>query len=93
MAAFSPSITKRKRKRRLKSGAVVVYTRFVVNYREPRSGRRKQFFFDRHKDAIAKRNALLTSVLTGGYTEVQSDLTVIQAVEYWLESRHDEVKK
>ena len=92
MAAFSPSITKRARKRRLKSGAVVVQTRFVVSFREPRSGRRKQLFFHRYRDAIAKRNALLTSVLTGAYSEAPSDLTVAQAVEHWLENRRGEVK-
>ena len=92
MAALSPSITKRARKRRLKSGVVVVQTRFVLSFREPRTGRRKQLFFQRYKDAVAKRNALLTSVLTGAYCGVPSDLTVAQAVEHWLENRRGEVE-
>lgn len=92
MPAFNPSVTKRRRTRRLKSGAVVVHTRFVVNLREPHSGRRKQFFFERYRDAIAKRDALLRSVLTGAYAEAQSELTVAQAVEDWLENRRSEVK-
>ena len=93
MASFTPSITKRQRKRRLLSGAIVMHTRFVVSFREPRSGRRKQLFFERHKDAVAKRNELLTSVLSGAYTQVNTDLTVTYAMGYWLANRRDEVKK
>lgn len=93
MASFTPSITKRQRKRRLLSGAIVMHTRFVVSFREPHSGRRKQLFFERHKDAVAKRNELLTGVLSGAYTQVSTDLTVTYAMGYWLANRRDEVKK
>jgi integrase len=70
-----------------------VHTRFVVNFREPRSGRRKQLFFERQKDAVAMRDALLASVLTGTYAEFQTNLSVGEVVRYWLESRRNEVKK
>jgi integrase len=63
-----------------------------VNFREPCSGRRKQFFFARHQDAIAKRDALLSSIVTRTYLEEDTDLTVAQAVAYWLETRRKEVK-
>ena len=89
---LTASITKRNRRRRLKSGAVVIQTRFVVNFREPRTGRRRQFFFARYKDAIAKRDTLLSSIVTGTYAEENSELTVAQAVGHWLESRRGEVK-
>ena len=55
------SITKRDRRRQLKSGAAVVQTRYVVNFQEPQTGQRKQFFFKRHRDAIAKRDAILST--------------------------------
>lgn len=89
---FTASIMKRDRKRWRKSGAVVVQTRFVVNFRDPCTGRRKQLFFARHKDALAMRDAMLASVVTGSYTGVRSDLTVAQAMEHWLENRRREVK-
>ncbi len=89
---FTASVTRRDRKRRLKSGAVVVQTRFVVNFREPRSGHRKQLFFERHKDAIAMRDTLLASVATGAYSAIHTNMTIAQAVEYWLENRRGEVK-
>jgi integrase len=93
IVALTASITRRNRRRRLKSGAVVVQTRFVVNFHEPGTGRRKQFFFARYREAIAKRDALLSSVVTGMYAEAHSELTVAQAVEYWIEIRRSEVKK
>jgi hypothetical protein len=91
--ALTPSITKRKRKRHLRSGALVTQTRYVVNFREPRSGRRTQFFFTRYEDAVAKREALLSSVATNAYAAEKADLTVAQAVGYWLQTRQGEVKK
>ncbi len=89
---FTASITRRDRRRLLRSGNVVIHTRFVVNFREPRSGRRKQLFFKRHKDAVAMRDALLASVVTGAYSATQTNMTVAHAVEYWLENRRSEVK-
>lgn len=89
---FTASITKRDRKRRLRSGAVVVQTRFVVNVYGPKCGQRKQLFFKRYKDAIAKRDAILASVIVGTYSQARTRLTVAQAVEHWLENRRCEVK-
>ena len=89
---FTASVTRRDRKRRLKSGTAVVQTRFVVNFCEPRTGRRKQLFFERQKEAIAMRDAIVASVATGSYSEVHSDLTVAGTVDYWLDNRRPEVK-
>jgi integrase len=86
------SITKRKRRRQLKSGATVVQTRYVVNFQEPQTGRRKQFFFERHREAVGKRDELVASVVTGSYTAALTELTVAQAVERWLENRRGQVK-
>lgn len=91
-STFTASITRRDRKRKQRSGAVVVQTRFVVSFREPRTGRRKQLFFARHKDAVAMRDALVTSVASGTYAEVQTNLTIAEVVEYWLDNRRSEVK-
>src|SRR5262249_6486241 len=93
MAKVVASITKRDRQRRLRSGAVIKQTRFIVNFREPRSGRRKQFFFARHKDAIAKRDELLSDMVLGTHEEKAHDLTVRRAAEYWLENRRTAVEK
>jgi integrase len=75
----------------MRSGALVTHTRFVVNFRDPRTGRRKQFFFARHQEAVAKREALLSSTPAHLGNEYV-DLTIAQATNYWLEARRREVK-
>ncbi len=90
---FTASITKRNRKRKLRSGQQVEQTRFVVSFRDPATGRRKQLFFARHKDAVTMRDALLASAAMGSYSDLQtSDLTVARIIEHWLENRRREVK-
>jgi integrase len=89
----SVNITKRTRKRKLTSGAIVAQTRWVLNYREPRSGRRRQLFFDKHKDAQARRNQIIAEVETGTYSEDRTrNVTIREIVRRWLESRAGEVK-
>ncbi len=43
---FNINITKRIRQRRYPNGIVVRLTRYVANYRDPKSGRRRQEFFE-----------------------------------------------
>jgi integrase len=81
---FTVNVTKRERSRKLKSGERVTHTRWVVNYREPRSGQRRQLFFDKKADAHAKRNELLASVENGTYSEAKTHITMGAAVENWL---------
>lgn len=86
------NVTKRERSRKLKSGARVTQVRWVVNYKEPRSGSRKQLFFEKKADAHTKRNELLASVETGTYSEARTHITVAAAVENWPDHRRSEVK-
>jgi integrase len=89
----SVNLTKRERKRKLKDGAVVVQTRYVLNYREPRTGRRRQLFFEKQKDAQACRNQIIAEIETGTYLADRSrTVTVREIVERWLESRQGEIK-
>jgi integrase len=89
---ISINITKRDRKRRLRSGATVTQTRYVVNYRDPRTGKRKQLFFERQKDAQLKRGEIAGQVQTGTYSGENKSVTIGHAVHRWLESRKGEVK-
>ncbi len=91
--SFTASVTRRDRKRKLRSGREIVQTRFVLNFRDPQTRQRKQLFFSRHKDAVAMRDAMLASIATGSYSDVpSSSLTVADLVEHWLENRRREVK-
>ena len=90
--AFTVNVTKRERSRKLKSGEGVTHVRWVVNYKEPRTGQRRQLFFEKKADAMAKRDEVLASVATGTYSEAKTHITVAAAVENWLEHRRSEVK-
>jgi integrase len=88
----SVNITKRLRKRELTSGAIVEQIRYVLNYREP-SGRRRQLFFEKRKDAQTKRNQIVAEIETGTYSEDRvRSVTIREVVRRWLESREGEVK-
>jgi integrase len=90
----SVKITKRVRKRKLTSGAIVMQTRWVLNYREPRSGKRRQLFFDKQKDAQARHNQIIAEVENGTYSEDRNrNVTIGEVVRRWLESRDGEVKE
>src|SRR5215213_10889318 len=92
--AISANITKRIRTRKLVSGASVLQTRWVLNYREPRSGKRRQLFFERHKDALERRNQILADVEQGNYShEHKRAVTIAEAVRRWLDDREGEVKR
>jgi integrase len=86
------NITKRDRKRKLKSGATVTQTRYVINFREPRTGKRTQLFFKRQKDAQAKRSEIEATVHTGSRIERRTAVTVRDAVEAWLANREGAIK-
>ena len=86
------NITKRERRRKLKSGAVVSLTRWVINYREPRTGKRRQLFFARAADAQVRRNAIITEIGTGTYSENHRSATIADAVRRWLANREGEIK-
>ena len=91
--AFDASITKRARKRTLLSGQSVVHVRYVVNFKDPLTGRRSQLFFGRHSDAVAKRNTLIAESSAPKPTTVVVELTVAQAIDHWLQNRQGSVKQ
>lgn len=54
------NLTRRLRRRKLKSGATVEQVRFVL-WRDPRTGEREQRFFERQKDAQERRAELVAA--------------------------------
>ncbi|TXN07844.1 site-specific integrase [Methylobacterium sp. WL103] len=91
-STFNINMTKRERHRKLRSGEVVAQVRWVLNYKDPKSGQRVQLFFERQKEAIAKRNAIQAAVETRTYVPAREMITVADAVALWLEGRRGEVK-
>lgn len=89
---FSTTITKRIRKRKLRSGAVVLQQRYVLNYREPDTGARRQGFFERAKDAEARRADLILKVASNSYVNDRNVPTVAEAIDHWIADRQRNVK-
>lgn len=87
------NITRRNRRRKAKDGSIKVMDRFVLNYRDPRSGQRHQLFFERRKDAEARRDNLVADYQLGSSVSPQrASLTVSDAVARWLANREGEVR-
>jgi integrase len=59
------TLSRRIRRRKLKSGAIVEQVRFVLNWRDPRTGEREQRFFERQKDAQERRAELVAAFERG----------------------------
>jgi len=86
------NIAKRIRKHRRADGTVVEQVRYAVDFRDPMTGKRRQFFFERRKDAEAKRTELITEMATGRYSSPTS-ATVEIAMQNWLADRQPKVKR
>ena len=86
------SISKRDRERTLICGAVILQPRYVLNFNDPRTGKRRQLFFRSQREAIARRDSILAAIASNSYSEYRSQMTVEGAVEHWLENRRTEVK-
>ncbi|WP_036285151.1 tyrosine-type recombinase/integrase [Methylocystis sp. ATCC 49242] len=90
--ALDINITKRLRHRKLASGETVEQLRYVLNWRDPRTGAREQRFFERQKDAQEKRVELIAAYERGTYSAERKTLTVADAVAAWLDANRDAVR-
>ena len=89
---FVVNVTKRVRNRKLQDGYAIQQQRYVVNYREPRTGKRRQEFFALYKDAVARKHDLITRVSSGSYVDVRTAPTVGGAIDHWLAEKATKVK-
>ena len=86
------NLTRRLRRRKLKGGSVVEQVRFVLNWRDPRTGEREQRFFERQKDAQERRAELVAAFDRGAYSSSNRSVTVADAVAAWLETKRGVVR-
>ena len=86
------ALTKRVRRRKLTSGETVEQLRYVLNWRDPRTGSREQRFFERQKEAQDKRAELTLAYQMGNYSVKRESLTVGDAVAAWLDNKRDVVR-
>ncbi len=89
---FAVSLTKRTRKRKMLSGAIALNPRYVLNYRDPKTGARRQEFFTLQKEAQSRRSELLIKVGSGNYVDERTVPTVSEAAQHWLADKVSKVK-
>ena len=86
------NLTKRVRRRRQKDGRVIPQLRYVVNYQEPKTGKRRQQFFKKQKEAQARQAELQSQLHSGSYFDARRAPTVTAAVDHYLAERSGKVK-
>jgi integrase len=63
-----------------------------LNWRDPRTGGREQRFFERQRNAQARRTELLAALDRGVYSSQTKTATVETAVAAWLETKRGVVR-
>jgi integrase len=86
------NLTRRLRRRKLKDGTTVEQTRYVLNWRDPRTGEREQRFFERQREAQERRSEFLAAYERGVYSSETKTVTVETAVAAWLETKRGVVR-
>ncbi len=89
---FKANITKRTLRRKQRNGDIIEQDRYVLNYRDPKTDRRAQRFFDRQKDAQLTMQKLYADVEQGLYSSHKKPPTVVDAFELWFEDRSADIK-
>ena len=90
--SFNINLTRRVRRRKLKDGSVVEQTRYVLNWRDPRTGEREQRFFERQREAQERRSEFLAAYERGVYSSSPRSVTVETAIAVWLETKRGVVR-
>jgi integrase len=86
------NLTRRVRRRKLKDGSVVEQARYVLNWRDPRTGEREQRFFERQREAQERRSELVAAHDRGVYSSSPRSVSVEAAVAAWLETKRGMVR-
>jgi integrase len=86
------NVTRRVRRRNLKDGSIVEQVRYVLNWRDPRTGEREQRFFERHREAQERRAEFIAAYDRGVYSSSNRSVTVADAVAAWLETKRGVVR-
>jgi integrase len=89
---FNINLTRRVRRRKLKDGSIIDQTRYVLNWRDPRTGEREQRFFERQREAQERRSEFLAAWERGIYSSQTRTVTVETAVAAWLETKRGVVR-
>ena len=90
--SFRATITKRHQRRVQRDGSVKEYDRYVLSFRDPKTGQRVQKFFERQKEAQEAMRKLYAEVEQGSFCSHKKPPTVAEAYDLWLSDRLPEIK-
>lgn len=92
MTKFNPTIGRWTRRRRNAAGKRLTDKKWVVNYRCPETGRKRRISFPTKAKAEAYRDALVAEVSGERYFNPNTNPSVAEVVEHWLETKRGTVK-
>lgn len=87
------NITKREKKSKHRDGRVTTHTRWVLHYKDPASGKRRQRYFSTRKEAEETRNDLIKNQDAMKRRKGGKVPTLKEAIDYWLESKEQSVQR
>jgi len=93
MDTFTANITKRSVTHAHRDGRSSLQDRYVLQFTDPVTKKRKQKFFKTRKEAEAAKHGLYTQFDSGVLSVQKRDLTVEEAAQHWLKSCEGRVAK
>lgn len=92
MAQFRINITKRKQTRRQRDGSIKEYDRYVLQYRDPKTGKRVQQFYSRQKEAYDAQRQIVLDHEQGTLYDKRQVPTLEVAFDSWIADREGQIK-
>lgn len=86
------NISKRVIKRRMRNGEIVSLVRYVLSFRDPRTKKRTQQFFERQKEAQEAQSKILSDIREGVYANRRETPTIEEAFDHWIADRTGQIK-
>lgn len=93
MQNFRANITKRRIEQKNRDGQIFEYDRYLLNYNDPATGKRKIKRFNTRKEAEAAQNDLIRNADAMRRRKDGKTPTLGEAVEYWLDSKKQTILK
>lgn len=91
MRSFRANITKRRIRQKNREGKIFTYDRYILNYNDPATGKRRMERYDTRKAAEAAQNNLIKNHEELSRFKAQPP-TLGEAVDYWLKSRENIIR-
>ncbi len=86
------TIQTQQKKRKLKDGSIRKYVQYAVNYPDPETGKRRQSYFRKKKEAIAEQKRIMIELEQGTLCDEKQVPTLEECYDYWVENKKHSIK-